>query len=181
MKNTAFPKRLHQQRGMTLVVGLIMVLLMTLVGMAAIRGSNMQELMAGNMRDHNLALQAAEAALRAGEARVQAVDLPAFGTTQYPELMMALDQGGSSEYWKSYDWAEARTAELGLSGVARQPEYVVEEVTSLTSLNGADGGGIDVGSRLIQNDKVIYRISSRGFGGSESTQVLLQSTFRQPK
>lgn len=177
MSNTGFSNRFDRQCGMTLIVGLIMVLLMTLVGMAAIRGSGMQELMAGNMSDHNLALQAAEAALRTGEEQLEVNNLPAFDGTTYPELMQAVEEGGNTEYWKSYTWTGAKTPVLGLKRVAKQPEYVIEEITTLSSGSGVNGSGIDFESAQKQNDMIIYRVSSRGFGGSEDTEIVLQSTF----
>ena len=182
MKYSGYPKGLGSQRGITLVVGLIMVLLMTLVGMAAIRGSNMQELMAGNMRDHNLALQAAEAGLRAGENRVSSVNLSSYtGGGEYPELMPAIEDGGNSDFWKSYDWAAAKTATLSLEGVARQPEYVAEEITTLSSTSGMFGHGVDFEFQRNLNDIVIYRVSSRGVGGNEETEIILQSTYMKDK
>ncbi|WGL18187.1 PilX N-terminal domain-containing pilus assembly protein [Microbulbifer bruguierae] len=178
MNNSGYPKNFCGQRGVTLLVGLIMVLLMTLVGMAAIRGSNMQELMAANMRDHNLALQAAEAALRAGEARLDANVLPAFtGTGENAELMQALEEGGNSDYWAGYEWAEAKTPTLNLKGVARQPQYIIEEVTTISSTSGVNGNAIDSASQMGQENMVVYRVSSRGFGGSEDTEIILQSTY----
>ena len=56
------------QQGMVLVICLIMLLLLTLSGIAAIQGSALQEKMAGNSRDSEQAFLAAEAALRNGEA-----------------------------------------------------------------------------------------------------------------
>lgn len=178
MSNPGINNGFSGQRGMTLIVGLIMVLLMTLVGMAAIRGSGMQELMAGNMSEHNLALQAAEAALSAGEDRLEAVSIPAFGSDPaYPELLEAIDDGGNSEYWKSYSWSVAKTPSLSLKRVARQPEYVIEEITTLSSGSGVNGNCIDADCAKNLNDMIIYRVSSRGFGGSEETEVVLQSTY----
>lgn len=55
------------QRGTVLIIALVFLLLMTLVGIAAMQGTTLQERMAGNHRDRNLAFQAAEAALREGE------------------------------------------------------------------------------------------------------------------
>src|SRR5690606_41431153 len=66
---------LSSQNGAVLIVGLIMVLLITIIGLAAVRGSNMQEMMAGNMRDMNISFQNAEAGLRIGESQVNAVAL----------------------------------------------------------------------------------------------------------
>jgi type IV pilus assembly protein PilX len=56
------------QQGMVLVICLIMLLLLTLSGIAAIQGSALQEKMAGNSRDSEQAFLAAEAALRNGES-----------------------------------------------------------------------------------------------------------------
>ena len=57
---------LHQE-GAVLVVGLIILVLLTLLGVQAMRGNVSQERMAFNMRERNVAFQAAEAALRVGE------------------------------------------------------------------------------------------------------------------
>ena len=56
-----------RQQGAVLIIGLIMMLLLTVIGLASVRGTDLQERMAGNMRDRNLAFQSAEAGLRAGE------------------------------------------------------------------------------------------------------------------
>lgn len=56
-----------QQRGAALVVGLIMMLLLTIIGLSAMQGTSMQEKMSGNMRDTSLALNSAEASLRYAE------------------------------------------------------------------------------------------------------------------
>jgi len=58
----------RRQRGMALVVSLVMLLSLTLLGLAAMQNTSLEERMAGNMRAQNLAFQAAEAGLRAGEA-----------------------------------------------------------------------------------------------------------------
>lgn len=61
---------INNQRGATLIIALIMLLLLTIIGLSSMRGTSLQESMAGNMRDSSLALQAAEAALRQGEGVV---------------------------------------------------------------------------------------------------------------
>ncbi|HNC77604.1 MAG TPA: PilX N-terminal domain-containing pilus assembly protein, partial [Pseudomonadales bacterium] len=57
----------NRQRGAILVVGLIVLLLMTLLGLSIMGGNAVEEKMAGNERDRQIAFQAAEAALREGE------------------------------------------------------------------------------------------------------------------
>ena len=54
------------QQGAALVVSLIMLVLMTLIGVTAMRVTTVQEKMVANSRDLNIAFQAAEAALLRG-------------------------------------------------------------------------------------------------------------------
>ncbi len=55
------------QAGAVLVISLIFLLLMTIIGVTTMQTTTLQERMAGNTRDMNLALQSAESALRDGE------------------------------------------------------------------------------------------------------------------
>lgn len=61
------------QAGASLVVVLILLLVMTLLGLAVLRGTLLEERMSANMYDRSLAFQQAESALREGEERVRAV------------------------------------------------------------------------------------------------------------
>jgi type IV pilus assembly protein PilX len=58
------------QRGVALVIALILLLVITLVGLAAVRGTIMQQKMASNMADRQIAFQSAEAAMRVATARL---------------------------------------------------------------------------------------------------------------
>ncbi|WP_206606540.1 pilus assembly PilX family protein [Steroidobacter cummioxidans] len=55
------------QRGVALVVALVLLLVATVIGLASVRGTNLQERMSANMYDRSLAFQRAESALRAAE------------------------------------------------------------------------------------------------------------------
>lgn len=57
----------RRQSGAVLVIGLIILVVLTLLGVQSMRTNVAQERMASNMRDRNVAFQAAEAALREGE------------------------------------------------------------------------------------------------------------------
>lgn len=58
----------RQERGVALIVSMILLVLITMVGLASLRGVVLEEKMAANFYDRSLAFQAAEAGLRAGEA-----------------------------------------------------------------------------------------------------------------
>ena len=63
---------IQRQRGVTLVVVLILVLLVTLAGIAAVRSLVLEERMAANSLDRSLAMQSLENALRYAEGVAQA-------------------------------------------------------------------------------------------------------------
>ncbi|KZC36031.1 hypothetical protein RHOFW510R12_07960 [Rhodanobacter sp. FW510-R12] len=64
------------QRGVALVVALILLVVLTLVGLAAVRGTIMQQKMTSNFSDRQIAFQVGEAALRQAQITVQGVPTP---------------------------------------------------------------------------------------------------------
>ena len=61
------PSRRSRQRGVALVVVLILLLVATLLALANVRNTLLEERMGASVLDRSLAFQAAEAALREGE------------------------------------------------------------------------------------------------------------------
>lgn len=59
------------EKGVALLVALILLLMLSLVGVSAMQGTTMQEKMSGNLRDQHSAFNAAEAALRQGEQQAE--------------------------------------------------------------------------------------------------------------
>lgn len=169
---------MKSQKGIVLIVGLVMVLLISIVAMAAIRGTGLQETMAGNMRDRNLAFQAAEVGLREGEAILNLPVLPPFDGSA-KGYYQDIDGSSATGYWDSVNW-EANSVEVGLDmeQVAANPRFVIEEV-SYTVTAGSDGGAIDFESTLKAEDATLYRITSLGYGGTTNSTVILQSSFKR--
>lgn len=60
-----------KQQGNVLVFALILLLVMTLMGLSSVQGVNLQQSMATNLQDREMAFQAAEAGLRAAEALLE--------------------------------------------------------------------------------------------------------------
>lgn len=167
------------QRGVVLIVGLIMVLLISLIALAAIRGSGLQELMAGNVRDRNLAFQAAEAGLREAEARfAPGATRPQFDGSDIG-FVEALDGSTNSSYWDNYGWTnQSVQTSLSLDGVSQAPRYVVEEVIH-TPVAGSDGGSIEFNPNN-NTPETLYRITALGYGATDGSTVILQSTLKSP-
>lgn len=167
----------HSQGGVVLVVSLLMLLVLTLVGVTAMQLSTRQEKMSGNTRDLDVALQAAEAALRFGESQLVAATLPdpasLPGWYHYP-----IESSRAPALRSPQQWAAASTLEFPIDpdywDVAQTPKLVIEELDTVPDFNGSiEAGGVDTEIRA-------FRVSSRAFGGVASTNVILQSTFLRP-
>jgi type IV pilus assembly protein PilX len=167
------------QRGVTLIVALFIVLLMGILSLSAIRGSGLQESMAGNMRDKSLAFQAAESALREGEWVVMKQGtLPSFDGTNglHLELMPQLSPiTYSDEEW--VDTYKVKITALSL-GVYAKPSYVVEELSSDLGKEAiASGSGVDADSLYLET--VPFRVTVRGVGLTSDSVVKLQSHLKR--
>jgi len=95
--------RKHVQSGSALIISLVFLLILTMIGIASIQDSTLQERMAGNERDRNLAFQTAEAALRVGEdhLRQAGIVFSASGTNG----LMSPDYTGVRPIEDNYPWA----------------------------------------------------------------------------
>ena len=67
---SAVDTRPKGEHGAVLVVSLLLLLVMTIIGVTAMSTNSLEERIAGNLRDQDLAFQATESAVRACEADV---------------------------------------------------------------------------------------------------------------
>ncbi len=164
-----------QQRGAVLLVALIMLLLLTVLGAAAMRDTNLQERMAGNMRDQSLAFQAAEAALRFAEQEVKADYDNLISDTNYP---INNQIGGTIVPPKVVTFT-------GFTGeVASKPTYTVTrlphpgqlDMQNMVNPTTAGGDSLAAGESLIL-DFVLVRIEATGTGASPDSKVTLRSLY----
>lgn len=70
-----------RQRGVVLVLALVLLLLLTILGVSGMQGSAMQERVAGNFKEQHRSFLAAEVGLRQGEQYVEA-NTPADSCTE---------------------------------------------------------------------------------------------------
>lgn len=176
--------KLKREAGAVLIVGLVMVLLISIIAISAIRGSNLQESMAGNMRERNLAFQASESALRIGESLVSdQASRPLMTNTQgmYSDtykMPVSSILTFTDDNWK--DPAKVKVTVLNLSYLSREPTYVVEELDPDIGIGAAmEGSAVDLEGMQNTGDISPYRVTARGFGGSENSVKTLQTTYNR--
>lgn len=180
MSRTAAPRRSTQARrarGGTLIVGMLLLLLMSAVSLTSLKAIRTDERLAGNLQDRYLAFQAAEAALRAAEAILEQPALPSFQTTR------GLYRFQDANVPDPFELTEANAqvydlftqAQTGITPRPIPPRFIVEQMEAGIE----EGGSLVVGTRYVGDRRNSYRITALGFGGSATTRVVLQSTFRR--
>lgn len=166
------------QSGAVLIISLIMLLLLTLIGTTAMQTSTLEEKMAGNLRDRDIAFQAAESALRDAENDIAVLPSRISGFTNFAVDCGAATasttdnglcyNGAVNEYspaiWTTVSMTAAPSVAFGsitgataIPNVSAQPRYIIE---------GLPGAG------------VYYRITARAQGINANTVVWLQSIYK---
>jgi type IV pilus assembly protein PilX len=193
-----------QQRGSTLLVGVILLIVLMLLGVSAATMSSLDERMARNLRDRDIAFQAAEAALRdarqditqtrklngfrgfplasgAGTCNTAGEDGNAKGLcrpakTGNPVWSILADNSNNARFvtYGGVTGAEEFNASSS-TGVTDQPRYLIEVLPDLMSSDGLSSGG---GAYGAPKAKVLYRITALGFGSNSGTSALLQEVIR---
>lgn len=181
-------------RGFSLLVVLIMTAVLALLALGAMTSSILQERMVGNSRDRQVALQAAEAALRDAETEIEANAAAASGFTDACANGLCIPPSDtasgaqSAPRWQTIDWVSqtraygSRTGAPALLGfdnqaLAAQPRYFIERLPTLPPEVGSSAcvGG---GCATSPTDRArAYRITARGSGMRASTTVMLQSVY----
>lgn len=180
MPNRNHMGRVTRQRGAVLVISLLLLLVMTLLGLGASQSTRMQERMAGNQRDLELAMQGAEAGLRAAEELLPSNRPVSLCTTNgsncsaYLENTLVdssrapLDLGRQSNDWWD-TWSKQHPANSTL-GLANPPQFVSERVARMRDT-------LSEGDPNIKVVREYYRVTSRSRGLTDSAQVVVQSTY----
>lgn len=94
--NLSIPRH---QSGVVLIISLIMLLALTLIGITSSSVTGLEEKMAANNKDINLAFQAAEAALRAAETSLGNAKPSSVNYNNRPAVLANQGVGGGAGYY----------------------------------------------------------------------------------
>jgi type IV pilus assembly protein PilX len=157
-----------QQRGAALLTVLLLLLIMTLLGLASLRSGLLEERMSGNLLDRGVSFQTAEAALREAEAVI--LTRPAYTGAGglYP-----LPGADAAPRWLDPNPANWRAAtNLGGTSAAVTARFIIEEMGVAPTWRGCD--------RVIPVDPSCltgrFRITSISQAPGRA-QVMLQSNY----
>lgn len=193
----AHPRR--TQRGAALIVALILLIVITLVGLAAVGTTILQNKMTANQYDRQIAFQSAEAAMRVATALIPnnpgliARNCQTGGTIcqANPFTDSTLPNGSIHTVTAGPAGASSTsaTAFTASSASAMQPQYVIESLGNWTNPTQNVGFGNTANSRNYgvqgaANTAIYYRITARSCDPSSSSCsnraiVTLQAVIKQ--
>jgi len=162
------------QRGAALVTSILLLMVLTIIGVTVMQMSRMQERMAGNTRDLNLAFQAAEGAMRGAEGFIRAQGLRPIGCSTGPCDVWAEATDVGTVANKDADWWDTNGKTYGqaaMAGVSAAPSSVIQEMGFVRT-----DGGVVVGQDP-PDGRDFYEVTSRSTGGTGLAEIVLQSTF----
>lgn len=172
MIRASLSPRQSRQRGAALFIGLIFLLLITMIGVIAIQTSTLEERMAGNARDINVATQAAEMALRAGETQINARTEQTPTTGYYNVEATAAPDAADYSQWTSANAKSLTTITFTSMKVNSTPLFWIEKQPNTALANKS--------METVQTMTIEpFYVSAYSTGGSGTANVVLQSAYRR--
>jgi Tfp pilus assembly protein PilX len=176
-----------RQAGVALIVALIMLLLITLIGLAAARTQTMEMRMTVNSQNRELAVQSAEAALRFAEDGFASGIYTDFsgnipGLYQFNGLSSSQPAYLCIPGWLNYVAADCagtayQTVAPGppaLGASIQTAGVVLEQLPPVAK----PGNTIGFNQPNKQPPQVVIRITAQGYGGDGTSTVRLQSIYQ---
>lgn len=181
MKLTSFiGSRRGNQHGAALLVVLMVLLVVTLLGIASLRMGIMQERMAANIATRSMSFQVAEAGLRQAEliARDGTVTFPAAGCAA-GRCAKASAWDTNNDFWNDGQAGYETGTEVSIGEETKlRPRYIIEDFGKTSAL-GATSSCIDMSKPCINStSQNVYRITSYA-KTPNGAEVVLQSLYRR--
>jgi type IV pilus assembly protein PilX len=170
------------ERGIALIVGLVILAVLSLIGVAAFSISTQEERMAGNSRDRIRAFEAAEAALRDCEDYIAANGSAGFsaaagmyqapGSSAFPPVTES-SAAQSESWWRDTSKVRQLPATYAAANSNAYPPSCVAEKFTLPNSNwGGPGTPLDS-----TNSVNVAHVTAHGYGLNPNTIVRLESYY----
>lgn len=163
---------MKKQRGATLAITLLMLLIVTLLAISSIQVTQMQEKMSANLQDKELSFHAAESALAAGEDWIlnQPSEPPVTSScSAYPCVITFMNNTDFST--QSASWWQNNSAPYSstLGNIASSPRFIIEFTQYVPDTPA-------IGSLTASGGVNYYQVTARGTGGTDEAVTILQTT-----
>lgn len=174
---------ISRQRGAVLLVSLMILLIMTVLGIAGMSGTTMEEKMAANNQQQQQAFQASETALRDAEAWLtnnvtRIADLAQFNGANGLYSLHAVRIGAAVapptfDIYDNGDWVSNGVTSQTLLDNQDAPRYIIEYLGE----NDASAGGCLDPQLCTQPTRYAFRITAVGWSVDGTARYLAWSHY----
>lgn len=159
-----------KQQGMALVVSLLLLVAITLLAVSTMRSTTMQERMASNLNDRELAKQVAESTVRDAASQ-----LPPIAGSLWYTATLPVPTAGNPDIWQNpAAWANAGVTVINIDGVNYTGQFLVENMGFWVNP--------DTPSCKVKDDPLCesqtYRVTARTTPTAGRASVILQAIWR---
>jgi type IV pilus assembly protein PilX len=166
----------QKQKGIVMMITLVIMLIVTLLVISSVHATNAQILMSRNVKDERVAFQAAEAGLRAAEALLSTES--SLAAYQANSSGMYMERGaGEVDRWKeNATWLDANSLTAAYTDSVEPPRFIIEFVGTVIAeedwLNMDNvGGGVGAGRTQM------FRVTAFGTGKTAAAKSMIQTTY----
>ena len=167
--------RAGTQRGVSLIVSLVLLVIVTLLALGSLRGVVLQARMSGTTTDRSLAFQAAEAALRDAERSAAGINSGVFPVTGCTNGYCVTPGPSDAARWLDDSFTGWRTSSAAAPSAAATPEVIVEDMGDAPNWAGCEN---EI-PRQPNCSTRRYRVTGRSTADGRAT-VLVQSHYAAP-
>jgi len=160
----------RRTRGMVLITSLLLLIVVTILALAMFRGFGLDEQIAGNMRDKQLALHAAESAEQYAEWWLSngnspaAVNCTGFVAYTVGQVCTNPPANVNSTPWPAgVTYTPDNRGLTNATTMSSPPAYYITYLGTPSLATGLTGS--------------LYQIDAVGFGGSANTTAVVESTY----
>jgi type IV pilus assembly protein PilX len=174
---------IQKQSGVTLFIGLMFLLILTIIGLSSSNTAIMQERMAGNVADTNVGFQEAERTLREAEDRLKNyVSGGAGGLGFTPPTWEQTGLSRSDCTMSAVNWDSPGANLAWQSAPATSGEYIVIDLSDYMSGGTPFGSSCRPVSEAAMNTAGEYfLIAARADTPTGTTESIVQSIFFWPQ
>jgi type IV pilus assembly protein PilX len=170
---------MRKQNGGILLTTLILLLVLTMIGFSSIDMNLLNQKMISNNQNKMIAFNSAEMALNDAEKRIESLSTISDFNAQGSGGYFKYDPNIHYKVWEDMEWSDIGKVMVS----SRSPEkaidsgrYIIELYTELKT-NEDQLNMSNYGSSISSEKTEIFRITAYGYGATNDTYVILQSTY----
>lgn len=168
----------YRQKGVVLIISLLILVIITIIGIGSMQSTIVEEKMATNANDQNIAFQAAETALRyTEEISIEGL----LNTSNFNGTSGLYGQNDVEPDLFATTWDDTNSLQYPYSAnnIMTQPRYMIRLMDTIVGSDSNKMLNIRGYRRhsISSANTTVFRVTARGTGSTDQSQVIVRSYY----